>query len=95
MDLQFEWDDQKAKQNFQKHRITFEAAKTVFRDPLAYIFNDPAHSASENREIIIGHDDKNRLVLVCFTERNTVIRLISARLATKKEQKDYEQHTKF
>ena len=95
MDLQFEWDNQKARLNFQKHGINFEEAKTVFRDPLAYIFDDQWHSVGEKREIIIGHDDKNRLVLVCFTERNQIIRIISARLATKKERQDYEEYRQF
>ena len=93
MELQFEWDEQKAKLNLKKHSIDFEEAKIVFRDPLAYIFDDEWHSVGERREIIIGHDSKNRLLLVCFTERNQVIRIISARLATKKERQDYEQYT--
>ena len=95
MDLQFEWDDQKARLNFQKHGINFEEAKTVFRDPLAYIFDDQWHSVGEKREIIIGHDDKNRLILVSFTERNQIIRIISARLAPKKERQDYEEYRQF
>ena len=95
MDLQFEWDDRKARLNFQKHGISFEEAKTVFRDPLAYIFDDEWHSIGEKREIIIGHDDKNRLVLVCFTDRNHIIRIISARLSTKKERQDYEEYRQF
>ena len=93
MKLQFEWDEQKAKLNLKKHSIDFEEAKTVFRDPLAYIFDDEWHSVGEKREIIIGHDGKNRLLLVCFTERNQIIRIISARLATKKERQDYEKYT--
>lgn len=68
---------------------------SVFNDPLAYIFDDDWHSVGEKREIIIGRDGYNRLILVCFTERNQTIRLISARLATKKERLDYEEHTKF
>ncbi len=95
MDLQFEWDEQKATLNFQKHGITFEEAKTVFVDSLAYIFDAQWHSGREQREIIIGHDDKNRLMLVCFTERNGIIRIINARLATKKERKNYEEYTQF
>ncbi len=95
MDLQFEWDEYKAKLNFKKHSIKFEEAITVFKDPLAYIFDDEWHSIDEKREIIIGHDLNYRLLLVCFTERNNKIRIISARLATKKERKDYEQHTEF
>lgn len=90
MNLQFEWDDQKARLNLKKHGINFEGAKTVFSDPLAYIFDDEWHSVGEKREIIIGHDRDNRLLLVCFTERANKIRIISARLATKKERQDYE-----
>lgn len=94
MNLQFEWDDHKAKLNLTKHGITFEEAKAIFLDPLAYIFDDEWHSIGEQREIIIGHDDQNRLLLVSFTERNQVIRIISARLTTQKERKKYENHTK-
>lgn len=95
MNLEFEWDNQKANLNLKKHSISFETAKTVFNDPLAYIFDDEWHSVEEQREIIIGHDLDNRLLLVCFTERRRIIRIISARLATKKERRDYEQYTKF
>lgn len=95
MDLRFDWDEKKAQLNVKKHRIEFEEAKAVFRDPLAYIFDDEWHSIGEKREIIIGRDDKNRLLLVCFTERNRKIRIISARLTTKKERLDYEKYRKF
>jgi hypothetical protein len=95
MDLQFEWDEQKANFNQKKHSIKFEDAKAVFVDPLAYIFEDEWHSVGEKREIIIGHDHQNRLLLVSFTERSNKIRIISARLATKKERKDYEEYTSF
>ena len=95
MNFQFEWNRQKAKLNLQKHNINFEEAKTVFQDPLAYIFDDEWHSVGEQREIIIGHDLRNRLLLVCFTERNKKIRIISARITTKKERQDYEEYTKF
>jgi hypothetical protein len=95
VELKFEWDDRKAESNRNKHRVCFEDATTVFNDPFAYIFDDEWHSVDEQREIIIGHDQKNRLLLVCFTERHDVIRIISARLATNKERRDYEQHTGF
>jgi uncharacterized DUF497 family protein len=95
MDLQFEWDGQKASRNIKKHGVRFEAAKTVFYHPLAYIFDDERHSVSERREIIIGHDRDNRLLLVCFTQRGNVIRIISARQTTQKERRDYEQYTDF
>jgi uncharacterized DUF497 family protein len=95
MNLQFEWDNQKASLNFKKHGVSFEEAQAVFNDPLAYIFEDELHFVGERREIIIGHQN-NRLLLVCFTERKrNIIRIISARLATKKERKDYGQFTGF
>lgn len=95
MYFEFEWDEQKAKTNFQKHGISFKDAKTVFQDIFAYIFYDQWHSNDEDREIIIGHDSKNRLLLVCFTERNQKVRIISSRLATKKERQNYEKNIKF
>jgi len=91
MTLQFEWDSKKAKGNLAKHGISFEEALTVFADPLARIFDDEEHSTGEQREIIIGHSAKHRLVLVCFTARRTKIRLFSARKATPLERKDYEE----
>jgi uncharacterized DUF497 family protein len=95
MSLEFEWNEDKAILNIKKHGVDFESATTVFNDPLALIFDDTWHSVDEPREIIIGHDRKYRLLLVCFTERNNQIRIISARLATKKERQYYEQHTGF
>jgi len=93
MQLQFNWDENKALMNVKKHRVSFLEACTVFYDPLAYIFDDIAHSTRELREIIIGHSDQRRLLLVCFTEQHRgVIRIISARCATKREQKDYEEN---
>jgi uncharacterized protein len=92
MSLEFEWDLEKAASNLKKHGVTFEEAATVFGDPLAAIFNDQVHSEEEQREIIVGHSAKNRLLLVCFTERAGAVRLISARRATKRERKDYEEN---
>lgn len=92
MNLEFEWDEKKAAANLKKHRISFEEAATVFADPLAVIFDDEVHSEEEQREILVGHSTKNRLVLVCFTERAGAIRIVSARQATKKESRDYEEN---
>ena len=92
MTLEFEWDEDKASSNLKKHRVTFEEAATVFADPLAAIFDDEVHSEEEQREIIIGHSGENQLLLVCFTERAGAIRIISARRATKRERKDYEEN---
>lgn len=90
--MEFEWDDTKAASNLAKHGVSFEEALTVFDDPLAAIFDDEAHSLGEIREIIIGRSDLDRLVLVAFTDRNDVVRLISARLATRREREDYEEN---
>jgi uncharacterized DUF497 family protein len=90
--VEFEWDEEKAASNLIKHKVDFEEAKTVFDNPLAVIFDDERHSTNERREIIIGHSQKNRLLLVSFTERAHVIRIISARLATRKERKAYEEN---
>jgi uncharacterized DUF497 family protein len=94
MALQFEWDATKAAENLTNHRVSFQEALTVFADPLAKIIDDPDHSTDERREIIVGHSEQQRLVFVSFTERVPRIRIISARLATKRERQDYEQATK-
>lgn len=93
MSLEFEWDQEKADSNRRKHRVSFAEAATVFADPLAAIFDDEVHSEEEQREIIVGHSADNRLLLVCFTERAGAIRIISARQATRRERRDYEENT--
>ncbi len=92
MSLEFEWDATKAEANIKKHGVGFEEALTVFADPLARIFDDPDHSAEERREIIVGHSAKRQLLIVCFTEREGRIRIISARHSTRRERQDYEQN---
>jgi uncharacterized DUF497 family protein len=93
MSLQFEWDKRKATTNLRKHSVSFDEATTVFDDPLASIFDDEDHSAEEAREIIIGHSVLHRLLVVCYIERKEdVIRIFSARAATKREQTDYEEN---
>lgn len=89
--MDFEWDRRKAKYNRRKHRISFEEAHTIFSDPLARIFDDPDHSIREDRELIIGHSNRGRLLVVSFTERDDRVRIISARAATKRERKEYEE----
>ncbi|MGH7183228.1 MAG: BrnT family toxin [Nitrospiraceae bacterium] len=91
MSLRFEWDQQKALTNQVKYRVSFEEPMTVFSDPLARIFDDSDHTATEPREIIIGLSQKARLLLVCFTEREDGVRIFSARNATKLERQDYEE----
>ena len=91
MAFEFEYDARKARENLAKHGISFEEAVTVFRDPLAKIFDDEEHSTDEQREIIIGHSARRRLLLVCFVDRPARVRLISARQVTPLEREDYEE----
>ena len=92
MGLQFTWDENKASSNLRKHHVSFEEASTVFYNPLACIFDDDDHSQEENREIIIGHSVSDRLLIVGFTElKEDYIRIITARIATRKEQREYEE----
>ncbi len=92
MPLQFEWDARKAKANEAKHGVSFGEAITVFADSLARIFEDAEHSENERREIIIGHSDRQNLLLVSFIEAGEWVRLITARKATRTERKDYEEN---
>ena len=94
MTTRFTWDPEKAASNLRKHGVSFEEALTVFGDPLARIHDDPHHSERERREIIVGHSTRGRLLLVSFTECSGIIRLISARGATRHERKDYEEATR-
>lgn len=87
----FEWDPQKAAANLKTHGVSFEEAATTFQDPLAKILDDPDHSTEEPREIIVGHSRQGRLLLVCFVDRGSNIRVISARPATRRERRDYEE----
>jgi uncharacterized DUF497 family protein len=92
MSLRYEWDDDKARANLKQHKVGFDEASSVFRDPLATIFSDDDHSLDEIREIIIGYSVRNRLVLVSFTERGPdSLRIISARVATRNERKSHEE----
>ncbi len=93
MGLRFEWHKEKARRNVEKHGVSFEEAQTVFYDRLARIFYDEVHSEDELREIIIGYSSHERVLLVCFTERApALIRIISARRATRRERRDYEKN---
>jgi uncharacterized DUF497 family protein len=96
MTSRFEWDDQKAVNNIAKHGVSFDEASTVFDNPLAALFDDDAHSEQETRELIIGHSAEGRLLIVIFTERaEGIVRIISARQATKQERHDYEENRSF
>lgn len=85
MKLSFEWDDEKAKANFKKHRVGFDEATTVCTDPFSVTIPDPGHSADEQRYVDIGSSDKGRVLVVVYTERGSNIRIISCRRATLSE----------
>jgi hypothetical protein len=89
--VDFEWDEAKAEANFEKHGISFADAATVFGDPLYVDFYDPDHSSDENRYLIIGASKEGRILIMSYTERNGVVRLISAREVTPTERKAYEE----
>ena len=91
MPLGFEWDETKAGANLTKHGVSFEEAATVFGDPLSLTIPDPAHSQAEDRFVIIGQSHRRKLLVVVHTERGDNIRVISARRASKRERKVYEE----
>jgi uncharacterized protein len=93
--IDFEWDTTKAESNIQKHGMSFDEASTVFSDPFELTISDPDHSIGEYRFLSIGRSERNRLVVVFFTERQpNAIRIISARLASKSERQIYESKCK-
>jgi uncharacterized protein len=92
--LLFEWDADKAKKNIKVHGVSFDEASTAFRDALSLTIHDPLHSDEEERFILIGNSYKNRPLVVVHTEKGNKIRIISARKATKKERKQYEENAK-
>jgi uncharacterized DUF497 family protein len=89
--LRFEWDERKASVNAEKHRVTFEEARSVFVDERARLIDDPDHSKDEDRFVILGLSSALRLLLVChcYRQEGSVIRIISARKATSRESKFY------
>ena len=89
----FEWDKNKASSNQKKHGIKFSEATTLFGDPLELTINDPKHSVNESRFISIGKSEQGELLVVSYAEKEeNHIRIISARCATKKEKKNYENN---
>ena len=89
MKLEFEWHDAKAEANLQAHGVSFDLAKTVFKDPFAVELLDDREDYGEQRFVIIGMAEGHVLVFVAYTEREERIRIISARRATQDEQDDY------
>lgn len=90
-ELRFEWDEQKNLANIAKHQVSFNEAQSVFSDINARVISDPDHSDDEDRFIILGLSSKLRVLVVChcYRKNDEVIRLISARKATKNEVKNY------
>ena len=89
--ISFVWDENKVKENLDKHKISFEEAQTVFSDPNARMILDTEHSMDEERFILLGISSGLRLLVVihCYREDDMVIRIITARKATRNEQKQY------
>ncbi len=94
MKIDFTWDRNKSYENQRKHAISFEEAKTVFFDDNARLLHDPDHSEDEQRFIILGMSIRLRILIVChcYRENDTLIRIISARKASKNEQKQYLEY---
>jgi len=92
-DLRFEWDPDKAVENARKHRVSFEEAETVFSDEFAILIDDPEHSSQEDRFLLLGLSSKLRTLVVahCYRIAPDVIRIISARRASRAERKTYNQ----
>lgn len=87
----FEWDEQKAQQNLEKHGISFEEAATIFGDPFSLTIDAPLHSIDEKRCVTLSYSEAQRLLIV-VQNRGDNIRIISARAATRRERKTYEQN---
>lgn len=90
-DIRFEWNEQKSLANRKKHKVSFEEGQSVFLDENAIRFFDPDHSEDEDRFLMLGMSYTLRVLVVChcYREDDTVIRIISARKADKREQSDY------
>ena len=91
MGYNFEWDPGKEKANLKKHSVSFAEAVTAFGDPLAMNMLDPDHSEGETRFIVLGMSDRYRLLVVSYADRPPRTRIISARLATRHERRQYEE----
>ncbi len=88
--MELDWDEGKAETNFIKHGVSFLEAASVFNDDFSITFFDPEHSVDEERLIIIGQSRHGRLLFVSHTDQNNEVRIISAREATRRERKVYE-----
>ncbi|HPA47393.1 MAG TPA: BrnT family toxin [bacterium] len=91
MAYRFDWDTEKAATNFDKHGIAFHEACTVLGDPLALLMDDPDHSVYEQRYLMLGMSALGRVLVVAFAQRGEMTRIISARRATRRERRRYEE----
>ncbi|MBU0700413.1 BrnT family toxin [bacterium] len=91
MKLNFEWNEEKAKANLKKHKVSFDEATTIFIDPFSITILDVDHSVDEQRYIDIGSSDNGRVLVVVYAESGSNIRIISCRKATLSERKHYEE----
>lgn len=89
--MQIVWEARKAAANKKKHGVSFQEAATVFADPLSLTGADPDHSVGEHRWITYGESARGRLLVVAHTDEGDIIRVISARVATRHEQRLYEE----
>jgi len=93
MPLNFQWDENKATTNLEKHGVSFEEAAAVFGDARSLTIPDPAHSQREDRFVILGRSHQGKLLVVVHTERGDAVRIISARRASRRERKSHEETT--
>lgn len=91
--INFEWDENKNEINKKKHGLSFETAQEVFYDEFAVVFDDPDHSVGEERFLIIGMTESSKICIVshCYRDSDNIIRIISAREATKREKTIYQE----
>ena len=89
--MTFTWDPEKAEENLKNHGVDFREAATVFDDPLSTTFPDNDHSLGERRFLMIGLSARSRILVISHTENGDTIRIISARAATRRERKFYEE----
>lgn len=88
--MDFEWDPRKVERNLAAHGVSFEEASTAFGDPLSVTISDPKHSVGEHRFVLFGLSATGRLLAISHMDRAGTIRIISARLATRHERRQYE-----
>ena len=92
-DIQFNWNENKAKSNIKKHGVSFTEATSVFDDDAARLISDPDHSEKEDRFVLLGISCSLKVLVVvhCYKDEENMIRIISARKATRSEEKQYKE----